>query len=132
VAWQSDSLISMLPSPLPGGRGVVFLSCLPGCVEGQLWALDLETNRASLLLRDAVEGVFVPTGHLVYTNGTGALFAAPFDPGRLEVTGSPVPLGEQLAVNSGNQLFRVSASGTLVMAIGGADLGGRSFDMVWV
>jgi serine/threonine-protein kinase len=132
VAWQSDSLISMLPTPLPGGRGVVFLSCLSGCVEGQLWALDLETNRAHLLLRDAIEGAFVPTGHLIYTNGSGALFAAPFDPGRLEVTGSPVPLGEQLAVNAGNQLFRVSSSGTLVMAIGGADIAGRSFDMVWI
>ncbi len=132
VAWQSDSLISMLPSPLPGGRGVVFLSCLPGCVEGQLWALDLETNSARLVLRDAVEGMFVPTGHLVYTNGPGALFAVPFDSRRLEVTGSPVPLGEQLAVNTGNQLFRVSASGTLVMLVGGGDGGGRTFEMVWV
>jgi serine/threonine-protein kinase len=134
VVWQSDSLISMLPTPLPGGRGVIFLSCRPGCVDGQFWGLDLETNRARLLLRDAFEGAFVPTGHLVYANGTGALLAAPFDLGRLEVTGSPVPLGEQLAVNAGNQLFRVSASGTLVMVVGGegGDVTGRTFEMVWV
>jgi serine/threonine-protein kinase len=132
VVWQSDSLVSMLPSPLPGGRGVIFLSCLPGCVNGQLWGLDLETNRAHLLVRDAFEGAFVPTGHLIYTNGDGALFAVPFDLGPLEVAGAPVPLGEQLATNVGNQLFRVSATGTLVMVFGGGDVAGRTFEMVWV
>jgi serine/threonine-protein kinase len=132
VVWQSDSLVSMLPSPLPGGRGVIFLSCLPGCVDGQLWGLDLETNRAHLLVRDAFEGAFVPTGHLIYTNGDGALFAVPFDLGPLEVAGAPVPLGEQLAINAGNQLFRVSATGTLVMVFGGGDVAGRTFEMVWV
>jgi len=44
----------------------------------------------------------------------------------------PVPLGERLASNAGNDLFRISASGTLVMAVGGTDLAGRTFEMVWV
>ncbi|MFN2316694.1 MAG: protein kinase [Gemmatimonadales bacterium] len=132
VVWQSDSLVSMLPTALPGARGVIFLSCLPGCVEGQLWALDLETDSAHPLLRDAFEGAFVPTGHLIYTSGDGALFAVPFDVGRLEVAGTPVPLGEQLAVNAGNQLLRVSAAGTLVMVVGEGNITGRTFEMVWV
>jgi serine/threonine-protein kinase len=132
VVWQSDSLVSMLPSPLPGARGVIFTSCLPGCVNGQLWGLDLETNRARPLVRDAFEGAFVPTGHLIYSNGDGALFAVQFDLGRLEVAGVPVALGEQLDNNRGNQLFRISASGMLVMAVGGAGVTGRTFEMVWV
>ncbi len=132
AVWQSDSLIAMLPGALPGGRRVTFLACLPGCVDGQLWGLDLATDSARLLLRDAFEAFYVPTGHLVYSNLAGALFAVPFDPRRLEVTGAPVPLGEQLAITLGNQLFRVSASGTLVLVVGGGDVVGRSFDMVWV
>ena len=132
VAWRSDSLISMVPSPLPGGRGVIFLSCRPGCVEGQLWVLDLKTNNAHLLLRGASEGAYVKTGHLVYPNADGGFFAVPFDLGRLELTGTPIPLGEQLANNIGNQLFRISTSGTLVMAAGGGNLTGRTFELVWV
>ncbi|MBS1241112.1 MAG: protein kinase, partial [Gemmatimonadetes bacterium] len=132
VAWRSDSLISMRPSPLPGGRGVIFLSCPPGCVEGQIWALDLKANSARLVLPGAFPGAVMESGHLVYTSEDGGLFAVPFDLGGLKVTGVPVPLGERLASNAGNDLFRISASGTLVMAVGGTDLAGRTFEMVWV
>ncbi|HEV8357324.1 MAG TPA: protein kinase [Gemmatimonadales bacterium] len=132
LAWRSDSLVSMLPAPLPGGRGVIFLSCRPGCPVPQLWVLDLKRNNARMLLRGGTPGAFVATGHLVYTTDQGGLFAVPFDPDRLVVTGTPVPLGEQLAVNSGLQLFRVSRSGTLVMVVGGSNAAGRSFDLVWV
>ena len=131
-AWRADSMVSMLPSPLPGGRGVIFLSCRPGCPEPQLWALDLKRSSARLLLRGATPGAFVATGHLVYTTDQGGLFAVPFDPDRLVLTGTPIPLGEQLAVNSGLQLFRVSRSGTLVMAVGGSNAAGRTFDLVWI
>jgi serine/threonine-protein kinase len=130
--WRSDSLISMVPNALPGGRGVVFLSCLPGCVLGQLWALDLEADTARMVIQGATEGAYLPTGHLVYASGDGGFFAVPFDLGSLEVTGTPVSLGEQLDNNRGNQLFRVSASGMLVMAVGGQGVRGRTFDMVWV
>jgi len=132
AAWRSDSLISMLPSALPNGRGVIFRSCPPGCVEGQLWALDLESQRAHLVLRGAVEGVVVTTGHLVYASGDGGLYAVPFDLGRLEVSGTPIALGNPLDANAGNQLFRISAVGTLVMVVGGGTATGRTFDMVWV
>ncbi len=132
LAWRVDSMVSMLPSPLPGGHGVVFLSCLPGCPETQLWVLDLKRDSARLLLRGATPGAFVETGHLLYTTDQGGLFAVPFDPDRLVLTGTPTPLGEQLAVNSGLQLFRVSRSGTLVMAVGGSNAVGRTFDLVWV
>ncbi len=132
AAWRSDSLVSMLPSALPNGRGVIFLSCPPGCVEGQLWALDLESNRAHLVLRGAFEGVVVKTGHLVYASVDGALHAVPFDLGRLEVSGASIPLGIQLDANAGNQLLRISAAGTLVRVVGGGNAVGRTFDMVWV
>jgi serine/threonine-protein kinase len=132
VVWRSDSLVSMLPSALPDGHGVIFVSCLPGCVEGQLWALDLEANTAHPVVRGASEGVVVSSGHLVYRGDDGGLFASVFDLGRLQVSGAPLPLGDQLASNVGNQLFRISASGTLVMYAGGSAVSGRTFDMIWV
>ncbi len=133
LAWRSDSMVSMLPSPLPGGRGVIFLSCFAGCPESQLWVLDLKkANSARMLLRGASPGVFVETGHLVYSTDEGGLSAVPFDRDRLELTGTPMPLGEQLAIRTGLQLFRISRSGMLVMAVGGRNVTGRTFEMVWV
>jgi hypothetical protein len=112
---------------------VIFLSCLPGCPESQLWVLDLkQPNTARMLLRGASSGAYVETGHLVYSTDDGGFSAVPFDQARFELTGTPIPLGEQLAINTGLQLFRVSRSGTLVMAIGGRNVTGRTFEMVWV
>jgi len=138
LAWRSDSLVSLSPIALPGGRGVTFLSCALGCPESQIWVLDLKANRARLLLRGASTGVFVPVGggHLVYTSGNGGLFAVPFDLDRLELTGTPIPLGTQIAVGTDLStvlgLFHISKSGTLTMIIGGRTATGRTFEMVWV
>ncbi len=136
LAWRSDSLASSRPSALPGGRGVTFLSCSLGCTEVQLWVLDLRTNRARLLLRKASTGVYVAEagGHLVYSGETGGLFAVPFDLDRLELTGTPISLGEQLAVGTdlSLDLFHLSRGGTLTAVVGGRSLTGRTFEMVWV
>ena len=130
--WQSDSMITLLPSPLPGGRGVVFGSCRPGCNEPQLWAVDLKTDSARMLLQSAIAGVYVKTGHLVYSSDKGGLFAVPFDLDRLKLTGIPIPLGEQLATTGGLQLFNISAAGTLIMGLGEGGVTGRTFEMVWL
>jgi serine/threonine-protein kinase len=137
LAWRSDSLVSLSPIPLPGGR-LTFLACSLGCPVSQIWVLDLKANRAHLLVRDASTGVYVATGggHLVYTSESGGLFAAPFDLDRLELTGTPVPLGVQLAVGTDlstvQSLFHISKSGTLTMVVGGRTVTGRTFEMVWV
>ncbi len=130
--WHSDSMISRLPNPLPGGQGVVFESCLPGCNEPQLWVVDLKTGDGRMLLRGANAGAFVETGHLVYGSDRGGLFAVPFDLGRLKIAGTPMPLGEQLTTAGGLQLFNISAAGTLIMESGRGSVTGRTFEMVWV
>ena len=132
LVWHSDSMISLLPNPLPSGRGAVFESCLPGCNEPQLWVVDLQTDSARLLLRGASAGMFVKTGHLVYSSDRGGLFAVPFDLGRLTIAGTPMPLGEQLTTAGGLQLFNISTAGTLIMEIGQGNVTGRTFEMVWV
>ncbi len=136
LAWRSDSLVSMAPNALPGGRGVTFLSCSLGCGVGQLWVLDLKTSRARLLVRGAVAGEYVAPGLLVYTADDGGLFAVRFDLNRLEMSGTPIPVGESTGL--GAPIPHISRSGTLVMALGlgnglsGSSVGGRTFEMVWV
>jgi Tol biopolymer transport system component len=132
VLWRSDSMIGLVPAPLPGSRGVLFTSCLPGCDEPQLWVADLTTTSARLLLRGASPGAFAPTGHLVYADISGGLFGIGFDPNRLELLGSPVPLGDRVPPAVGIQPFTLSRSGTFIMVTGAGGAGGRRFEMVWV
>ncbi len=133
LVWRSDSMASMLPSPLPGGRGVLFLSCLPGCPVSQVWVADFkQPHTARMLVVGGNSSVYLPTGHLVYGTDAGELTAAPFDLGRLAVSGAPIPLGEQLAVTAGLSLFHISRSGTLTTALGGRNVTGRTFELVWV
>jgi serine/threonine-protein kinase len=138
LAWRSDSMVSLSPIALPGGRGVTFLSCTLGCPENQIWVLDLKASRARLLMRGASTAVFVPLdgGQLVYATQNGGLFAVPFDLDRLELTGNPVPLGMQIAVGTDLStvlgLFQISKSGTLTTIVGGGGAIGRTYEMVWV
>jgi len=62
---------------------------------------------------------YLPTGHLVYAF-EDVLYAVPFDVGRLEERGGPVPVveGVRRAAITGAAFYAVSAGGTLVYAAG--------------
>ena len=61
---------------------------------GQLAVLDLATGDVTRLGLAGVSPHYVSTGHLVYVLNN-VLFAVPFDPAALAVTGGPVPLVER-------------------------------------
>jgi hypothetical protein len=78
--------------------------------------LSLRTGERKNILEDAFYPRYLPTGHLVFTRG-GALYAAPFSLQRLETTGPPIPLLEDLLTNRytvDSAEFAYSRDGTLV------------------
>ncbi|HSK39446.1 MAG TPA: hypothetical protein VK943_06735, partial [Arenibaculum sp.] len=131
VLWQADTMITLSPSAMPGGHGVLFVACNAGCAVSHLWAIGKPGSEARELIAGASAGALIGSDLLVFSTDAGGMFAVGFDPAKLEVSGTPVSLGEQLPTNGGLQLFRVSESGTLVMLTGGSGAG-RLFDMVWV
>jgi Tol biopolymer transport system component/predicted Ser/Thr protein kinase len=85
---------TLFPDVLPGGQSVLFdrlRSGLPAGIE----ALQFSTGQTKALLPNGYEPLYLPTsrdtGHLVYLQD-GTLFAVAFDPRRLEIRGTPVPL----------------------------------------
>ena len=58
---------------------------------------------------------YSPSGHLLFERD-GRVFAVPFDPHRLEITGQAVPVldGVKTSPNSGAADFAVSDTGSLV------------------
>jgi serine/threonine-protein kinase len=84
-------------------------------------AQPLPGGPEKVLLRGGYHGRYLPSGHLVYIN-QGTLFAAAFDPARLEVTGPPAPAVEGVMSHSGfgGAQFAHSDRGALVYLPGGS------------
>ena len=97
--------------------------------------VSLDTGEYRPLLEGAGAGTspyYAPTGHLVFARGE-ELRAVPFDLGRLEVTGSPVPVLEGVVSNALNGMaqFAFSDSGTLAY-IPGSRTYPPPMRLVWV
>ncbi len=106
------------PTALPGSRGILFEGCTSGCVTMSLRALDLKTGTQKLLVSEATQGWYLPTGHLLWARRDGTVLAAPFDLDRLELTGSGVPVLQGVALLFGAPQLAWSASGSVVYAAG--------------
>jgi len=108
-----------LPHFLPGAQALLF--SIQSASANRIAVLDLKKKGGyRVLVNNAQDGRYVPTGHLVYTRG-GALFAEPFDAGKLAVTGPEAPVIEGLLVNSSNGSvaeYAFSDSGLLVFMEG--------------
>jgi eukaryotic-like serine/threonine-protein kinase len=118
----------ILPAFLPDGRTLLVTARRRNHSWGgeEIIAFDLTTGARRVLLQDAVDARYVATGHLVFLR-RGVLYAVPFDPERLEVRGSEVPLIAPVAQaltgglphdKSGAGQFAVSSTGTLAWVPG--------------
>ena len=122
---------SRVPEFLPGGRAVLFTIIDPLGNPSQLAVLNLQTGEQTVVVPSASDGKYVPTGHLVYRVG-GALHAVPFDVDRLEVSGTSIPVLEDVGVSGVGVIAAVvSASSTLVYLPSSAT-GGETRRLVWV
>ena len=103
--------IHQFPQFLPGGRAVIFTIVDPD--SSTLAAVPLDGGEVTHLVSGADDAHYAD-GHLVYSTD-GTLWAQPFDPDRLEVTGDPISAGVDVGLTSdGPGNFAVSRSGTLV------------------
>ncbi len=134
VVWRSDSAGGIMATPLPGGRGVLFVRCSGGScrLQQDLWVLDLRSGSARRLLSGVTAGWYISTGQLVWVRPDGAMFAAPFSLRSLALRGSPVPVLDSVVVLNGvAPLAAISANGTLIVRQG-PPRSAATFQMVWV
>lgn len=103
------------PDVLPGGKAILFSVAYEvgnPLDDASIAVLDLNTGKHKILIKGGSFPRYVPTGHLVYAR-RGALVAVPFDAQRLEVTGAPVTVQEDLmtTVVNGRAQFSFSSKG---------------------
>ncbi len=94
---------------------------------------SLETGDRKTLMEGGSAAHYAPSGHLVYAEA-GSILAAPFDLARLELTGAPVPVLEdvRMTLNGDNAHFSFSRTGTLAYVPGGEQHQRDLLTLVWV
>jgi serine/threonine-protein kinase len=90
------------PQVLPGGKAVLFAASptISTMADANIVAMVLKTGAAKVVQHGGYYGRYLPSGHLVYVH-EGVLFGVAFDADRLEASGTPVPLVEDLAGTPG-------------------------------
>jgi serine/threonine-protein kinase len=106
------------PVVLPGSRAVLFVVATARHStfdDANIELLDLNTGGRRVLIEGGTFPQYVPTGHLLYSRGE-SIVAVPFDVDRLEVTGEPVVVADQVMnrPSYGSADFSISTSGLLV------------------
>jgi eukaryotic-like serine/threonine-protein kinase len=114
------------PQMLPDGQTVMF-TVVDATVNtrniggneypSRIVAQTTTSGERHVLIEGAMEGRYLPTGHLAYVS-RGVLFAVPFDLRRLKTTGGPVPLVQGVRSEGGTALYAVSTTGSLAYVPG--------------
>jgi serine/threonine-protein kinase len=117
----------MTIAALPGSRGLLYTACGGNCaIESAIHVYDLEAGSGRLVVANAAGAWYSPTGHLLYTDRAGGLYAMGFDAERLVPTSGAVPVIDDVLPAS----FTLSASGTVLYA---ASHGGKALaELMWV
>jgi Tol biopolymer transport system component len=112
------------PDALPGGNAILFTigtAKNPGNYEdAKIAILDRKTGKTQVLIDGGSMARYVAPGHIVYVH-TGSLLAVPFDPEKLAVVGTPVPVLQGFGgdPSSGCAYFAAASDGTLAYVPGG-------------
>ena len=118
---SSGEVTHRWPQVLPGGKAVLFTAHNNniGFERANIFVQVLKTGERKLVHQGGSYARYSPSGHLLY-GSQGTIFAAPFDPGRLEVTGPSVPFLEHVLTHSlnGSAQFDFSNTGALLYVAG--------------
>jgi serine/threonine-protein kinase len=126
------------PQVLPGGRAVLFTANTNpfDWEDGYISTVSINTREVKVVQRGGYFGRYLPSanggGHLLYLHES-TLFAVPFEPSRLETSGTPARLVEDVAGNfldAGGQ-FDSSWNGSLVY-LNSEATGRSSYPIVWM
>ena len=121
------------PFALPGGKAVLFtFSNVNGNYEeAGIAAVSLnDRHRKTILGHAGMNPMYLPGGYLLYAS-KGELFAAPFDPARLELRGEAKPVIEDVVEDAtyGTVQFSFSRTGRILYRGGRA---GRLRETLWL
>ncbi|MDQ3665222.1 MAG: protein kinase [Acidobacteriota bacterium] len=111
------------PRFLPDGRHFLYLANSPQRESAGIYVGSLDSKETKLLVNTDVSAAYAPPGYLLFLRDR-TLMAQDFDADRLELTGEPFPVAEQvdrLGAGVPFALFSVSETGVLVYRSGSSE-----------
>ena len=119
--------IPLVLSPIPGSHGILLTGCPGNCaIESNVYVLDFKADSSRLLVPNAAGAWYSATGHLLYTDRAGGLYAAGFDPVKMVMTTPARPIIEDVAPTT----LALSQNGTALYSVGGDKP--QASELVWV
>jgi len=115
---------------LPNEKGLLFtIRRQDDDEQADIAVLDLDSREITVLVR-GVYARYATTGHIVFADAAGGLFALPFDLNALTPTGSAIPIVAGVTLGAaGLADFAVSDNGMLLYGTGAGNV---TEDLVWV
>jgi eukaryotic-like serine/threonine-protein kinase len=115
------------PAFLPDGKHYIFFQFAPDSQgSGNIHLAALDSQQDTIVVGSDYRAQYA-SGHLVFVHG-GNLMLQPFDDKKLKLTGSPVPIAEQIRGETrGSAAFSLSNEGKLIFAGGQA----TALDLAW-
>ena len=104
---------------LPDGRHFLYVDTNSNPEQSGIYVADLDSHDRKRLLAAESNAVFSPPGYLLFVR-EGVLVAQPFDTEKLQLTGDPVPVADQVdsqSTKAQNQ-FSISQNGVLAYTSG--------------
>jgi serine/threonine protein kinase/Tol biopolymer transport system component len=121
------------PEFLPDGKEVLFAvgTSISNWTNAQVAVQSVGADKRRNLIQGGMQPRYAPSGHLIYAQG-GKLMAVPFDPRRLEVTGTALPVVDGVLQSPyyGIAQYSISATGSLVYVPAALQATRRA--LVWV
>ncbi len=127
-----DDRAHLWPSALPGGTGLIFTVWTGRSFDdARIEGVSLSSGKHKVLIEGGTGGRYLPNGYLAFARN-GTLFVVGFDPKRMELKGTPVPVVEGVVTgaSNGDARFAVSDNGTLAFQPGAVTSFQRN--LVWM
>jgi Tol biopolymer transport system component len=116
------------PSFLPDGRHFVYQSWNGTTDDSAIFVASLDGTDRKLLLKNDSNVVYTSPGFLLFARET-TLMAQPFDAAKLQLSGEPFPVAEQVTYNGRYSYSNFSISETGAMVFRGGSL--SNSQLVW-
>lgn len=110
-----NETIHAWPSFLPDGRHFIYLARSANREKSAIYVASSDSNETKLLINADSTPAYAAPGYVLFVRNR-TLMAQPLDPDKLQLTGDPFPIAEQVGFNTSNALgfFSVSHNGVLV------------------
>jgi serine/threonine protein kinase/Tol biopolymer transport system component len=129
VAEQTGERIQMAPYFLPDGDHFIYASGLSGSRVRRILIGSIASRTSAVLLDAVTSNALYANGHLLFLRER-TLMAQRFDTAKLAVSGEPVAIAEEVAINPVTGTGAFTASQTGIIAFQSSDQG-AGFQLTW-